>query len=252
MKKSFPLLLLTRPSDAFGDIAAGREGWAWPLALYAAGAALSAALASWLPPEYMQAAFEGLTPARHGFGFNLAVSLAGGMVFTLFTCALLAAFASFIKEGRLALRLAPPAAGVAAYGLLAAVFFRLGPPAPAGLAAAAPAAAFAAWAALRDRRAYAALLKAVLAVSAVEILSALASAAAALAGSTAAFSVLQYIFSFISLVWTVKALGALYGAGGARGTAAALLALLGSAAFAFLLFAAGLLRPELFQAALLM
>ena len=41
-----------------------------------------------------------------------------------------------------------------------------------------------------------------------------------------------------------------HGPGGV--TAAVLLALLGSAAFAFLLFAAGLLRPELFQAALLM
>ena len=77
MNRPFPLLVLTRPSDAFGGIAAGREGWGWPLALYAAGAAVAAGLASWLPPEYMQAAFEGLTPPRHGFAFNLAMSLAG-------------------------------------------------------------------------------------------------------------------------------------------------------------------------------
>lgn len=251
--RTFPLRVLTGPSAVFAEIAAGTTGWAWPLALYAASAALSALLSTLLPPEFVQSAFEGLSvPQGRGYLFNLAVALPGGFVFTLFTCSLTAAFSALLSGGRLAPRLALPAAGVGAYGLIAAAAFRARAFSPAPAAAALCAAAFAVWAALRDRRRYSALLKAALAISAVTLAADLAAGAAALAGSTAAYTACEYFFSLFSLVWLVKALAAVYGLPGARGAAAAVLAMLGSAAFAFSLYSMGLLPQELFQAVMLM
>lgn len=252
LKDFFPAKVLLRPTETFSAIAAGKTGWGWPLALYAVAAASSAFLLSVLPPQFITESFEGAAlPQGRGFWFYFAVSLPGGFLTALFTCAILSAFTVFLREGRLSLRLPLAALATGACGLLAAALHGSEALRPAGYAAAFAAVAFALLTALRDRRRYAAILKAMLSLSAVNITADLAGGAAALAGSAGSYTASQYFFSFLSLIWLSRAAAAIYDAARPRAANAAVLAILASAAFIFLLFNLHLLPQELFQVLLL-
>lgn len=253
IKDLFPVRVLFRPNETFAAIAAGKIGWLRPLALYCASAAASAFMLCSLPPEFLAEATSGVKlAAGRGFLWHLSVGLPGGLGFTLFFCALLAAFLSYIKAGSLPARLACLVLGTAAYG-----FFFLLP--LKGSAAyilatrllAALAAAFAVWTAVRHRQCYARLAKAVLGLSVITLASDAAGAAAALAGSVSAFNACQFFFAALALAYTVKAAASFFGTSTARAAAAVVTAMLAAAAFLFSLSSLGLLSPEIFQALLL-
>jgi len=251
MKDFFPFKVIFEPARTFAGMAAA--GWGWPLALYALSMTAAAALLAWLPPQFIAGALEGAAlPPGRGFFFYLAVSLTGGGILTLFSCALLAAAARFLSSGRLALRLPAAAAAAGAFGILSAAVQDSAALRPAGLAVAAAAALFAAWAAWRDRAFFPALLKALLALSALSLAGDLAGALAALAGSERAYAGVQYFFALLSLLWLAKAAGAIYAVSGARAMTAAVLALLGAMAALFLAFNLGLLHQDVFQVLLLL
>jgi hypothetical protein len=251
-KDHFPVKIILRPSAAFSAIASGRTGWGWPLGLYALSVAGSAFLLSILPPQFIAESFEGAAlPQGRGFWFYLVVSLPGGLLFSLFTCALLSAAAFFLRTGRLALRLPLAALGIGVYGILAAGLHDSAGLRPAGMAAALAAVGFAFRVALRDKKTFSAALKAVLALAAISIAADLAGGAAALAGSVKVYSVSAYFFSLISLIWLAKAAAVIFDASRPRAMAATVLAVLGSAAFLFLLFNLRLLPPEIFQVLML-
>lgn len=252
-KDLFPLKMLLRPGEAFSAAAAGRTGWAWPLALYAA-AILSSSLQLTLVPASFLAEAAPDFPAAPVMTFRgyLAAGLPGCLLFALFFSALLCAFTKLLGAGRLMFRLPVPAAGVAAYALFFLFRFhaRLGP--AAGWLAAAAALGFALWSAYAGRREYPALLKAMLAVSLFTVLSNLAAGGAAAAGSPKAYLLAEYTFAFVSLAWLTKAAAAITGVTTARAFAAAVPALLGTAAFFFSLSALGLLGADTLQVLLLM
>ncbi len=252
LKDFFPAKVLLRPTETFSAIAAGRTGWGWPLSLYAVSVAASAFLLSVLPPQFITESFEGAAlPQGHGFWFYFAVSLPGGFLSALFTCAVLSAFTVFLRQGRLSLRLPLAALAIGAGGLLAAALRGSDALRPAGYAAALAATGFALWSALRDRRRYSAILKAMLSLSAVNIVSGLAGGAAALAGSVSGYTASEYFFSFLSLVWLSWAAAQIFDTARPRAANAAVLAILAGAAFIFLLFNLHLLPQELFQVLLL-
>ncbi|OIN99909.1 MAG: hypothetical protein AUJ51_11460 [Elusimicrobia bacterium CG1_02_56_21] len=247
-KNSFPARLILSPSKTFGEIAAGKTSWAWPLGLYTLSIAFSAFLISYLPAQFLKEAFEGASlPAGRGFLFYLLVSLPGGLLFSFFICAFLSSLAVFLRAGRLSLRLPLAALPAGVCGVLAAAMYASGGFKPAGIAAAAAAAGFAAWPALRDKRRFAAILKAMLSLGAISIISDLAGSAAALAGSVKAYAALEYFFALVSLVWLGKATAAVYDTTMPRAATSAVLAILGSAAFLFLLFNLRLLPEEIFN-----
>jgi len=251
MKDFFPLKIIFEPAKTFAGMAAA--GWGWPLALYALSMTAAAALLAGLPPQFIAGALEGAAlPPGRGFFFYLAVSLTGGGILTLFSCALLAAAARFLSAGRLALRLPLAAAAGGAFGLLSAAVQGSAAMRPAGLAAAAAAALFAAWAAWRDRALFPALLKALLALSVLSLAGDLAGGLTALAGSPRAYAGVQYFFALVSLLWLAKAVGAVCSITGARAMTAAVLALLGAMAALFLAFNLGLLPQDAFQVLLLL
>ncbi|OGR66924.1 MAG: hypothetical protein A2X30_11570 [Elusimicrobia bacterium GWB2_63_16] len=251
MKDFFPLKVIFEPARTFAGMATA--GWAWPISLYALSMAAAAALLAALPPHFIAGALEGAAlPPGRGFFFYLTVSLAGGGILTLFSCALLAAAARFLSSGRLALRLPLAAAAAGSFGILSAAVQGSAAMRPAGLAGAVAAAAFAAWAAWRDRAIFPALLKALLALSALSLAGDLAGALAALAASERAYAGAQYFFAIVSLLWLAKAVAAVYSTGGARAMTAAVLALLGGMAALFLAFNLGLLPQDVFQVLLLL
>lgn len=253
MKEFFPLKLIFRPGETFAAIAAGRVGWAWPLALYCASAAASAFMLCTLPPEFLAEATSGVTlaPGR-GFWWYLSVGLPGGLGFTLLFCALLAAFLPYIKAGRLPGRLALLMLATGAYGFFFLLPFK-------GAATytiatrllAALAAAFAVRTAVVSRPLYARLAKAVLALSILTLASDAAGVAAALAGSVPAYNAGQYLFAALALAYITKAAAAFFEASAARAAAAVVPAMLAAAAFLFSLSSLGLLSTEIFQALLL-
>ncbi len=252
MKDFFPLKVIFSPAEAFAGLAEGAPGWGWPLALYIVSMAASAFLLSALPPQFIAESFEGVALQQgRGFLFYLAISLPGGLLFSIFTCGLISAFTVFLRTGRLSPRLLLSALIVGVFGILAVAvqdssFLR-----PAGFFAALAAAGFALWTASRDKKRYPVILKAVLALGAVSILADLAGGAAALAGSVKVYTASEYFFSLVSLIWLAKASAAVYDSGFPKAVSAAVLAMLGSSAFLFLLFNLRLLPPELFQVLLL-
>ncbi len=134
LKNFFPLLIILRPAKTFREI--HKTGWGWPLGLYVLSAAASALLLCWLPPEFIADSFEGIVlPQGRGFIFYFLTSMPAGLAFTLFICALLILFSSFLRNGRPALRLPAVAALVGGSGILAAAARAPGFPAGAGLAA---------------------------------------------------------------------------------------------------------------------
>jgi drug/metabolite transporter superfamily protein YnfA len=252
LKDFFPVKVILQPAETFSGIAAGKTGWGRPLGLYAFSIAASAFLLSVLPPQFIAESFEGAAlPQGRGFWFYLGISLPGGLLFSVFTCALLSAAAVFLRTGRLSLRLPLAALGVGVYGILAAALHNSAGLRPAGIAAALAAVGFAFRAALRNKKTYSAALKAVLALAAITILADLAGGAAALAGSVKVYAASAYFFSLASLIWLAKAAAAIYDTSRPRAMAAAVLAVLGSAAFLFLLFNLRLLPPGVFQVLML-
>ncbi len=247
-REFFPVKLILNPAGTFAAMAEGKTGWLWPLGIYTLSAAVSSALLGYIPPEFTQAAFQGASlPAGRGMLFCFAVAFPGGLAFTAFACALMTAFAPFLKGGRLILRLPAAAACVGAIAMAAAL--RRGDPAfalPAALAAAA-AAWFSVWAAMRRAGIFSALLKAALAVSLIALAGEVAGGAAALAGWKGAYEFAEYFFSFMSLVWIVKACSACTGATVPKSFVAAVLAVLGAAGLCFLLFSLGLITEDVFQ-----
>jgi len=252
LKDFFPLKVILEPDETFSGIAAGKTGWGWPLGLYALSAAGSAFLFSVLPPQFIAESFEGAAlPQGRGFWFFLLIAMPGGLLFSIFTCALLSALAVFLRAGRLSLRLPLAALGAGTCGILAAAMHGSPGLRPTGLTAALAAAAFAAWAGLRDKKRYSSALKSMLALSAISLLADGAGGAAALAGSVKGYAASQYLFSLLSLIWLAKAAAAVYGAASPRAFTAAVLAILGATAFLFLLFNLGLLPPDAFKVLLL-
>lgn len=252
LKDFFPVKVIFEPEETFAGIASGTTGWRWPLGLYALSTAGSAFLFSVLPPQFIAESFEGAAlPQGRGFWFFLLIAMPGGLLFSIFTCALLSALTLFLRAGRLSLRLPLAALGAGTCGLLAAAAHGSPVLRPAGIAAALAAAGFAAWAGLRDKKRYASTLKAMLSLSAISLIADGAGGAAALAGSVRGYAASEYFFSLISLVWLAKAAAAVYGAATPRAFTAAVLAILGSAAFLFLLLNLGLLPPDVFKVLLL-
>lgn len=249
----FPLKVLFEPDRAFANVAAGRTGWGWPGALYALAAGASVLLFKLAPPEFLTESFEGLTLTRaRGFFFYYAFSLAGGLLFTAFICALISALARFLEAGRLSARIIAAGLAVAVFGITAAAMHgAAGGARAAGVAAGAAAALFAAWAAFSDKKLFPRMLKGMLAVSALSLAGSLPAAAAVLAGSVKVYTGVEYLFSILSLYWMAKAVAAVYGASKARAAAATVLALFGGLAFLFLVFNLGLLPPDIFEALLL-
>lgn len=253
LRDLFPVKVILRPGEAFAEIASGRTGWAWPLAVSALATAASTLLFTLLPPEFIAEAFEGLTPAPgRGFAFYFAVSLGGGLAFSVFISALISALTRFLGGGRLSLRMLAAGLATCAFGLTAlAMHGAAGGRRGAGLAAAAAAAALAARAAFADKEKFAALLKSLLSVSALALAGALPAGAAALAGSVKGYTLAEYVFSLLSLYWLARAVTAVYGAARARAAAAVVLGLLGGLAFLYLVFNLGLIPVEIFQALML-
>ena len=186
LKDIFPVKLVAAPSAAFADIAGGRTGWAWPLALYAASIFSSSLLLTLVPADFLARASTDLpAPAGLGLGACVAAGLPGGFIFNAFFCALIAAFSPFLRSGRLMFRLPVPAAGVGVYALFFIFRFNSAGGGAAGWLAAAAALAFAGWAALRARGAYPALLKILLGLCVFVLASDLVCAAAVLMGCSA-------------------------------------------------------------------
>jgi hypothetical protein len=250
---SFPVKVMLAPEAAFRAIADKRTGWAWPLALYALAAGASALLFKLVPPEFLAESFEGLTLTRaRGFFFYYSFSLAGGLLFTAFICALISALSRFLGAGRLSARIISAALAVGMFGIAAAAMHgAAGGARAAGVAAVAAAVLFALWAAYSNRLIFPLLLKGMLAVSALELAGSLPAGAAALAGSVKIYTGVEYLFSILSLYWLAKAVSVFYGADRARAAAATVLALFGGLAFLFLVFNLGLLPPDIFEALLL-
>lgn len=248
----FPLKLVFRPSEYFSDVAAGRAGWGWPLALYAADAAASALLITNISPDFLARASSDLpTAAGITFASALAAVLPGGLAFNAFFCALAVAFAAFIGKGRLMFRLPLPLAAVAGYALFFILRLDEAAGGAAGWLAAGGALAFAAWAALRSRAVFGAMFKLLLALSVFALASDLACAAAALADAPRAYRAAEFFFAFLSLGWLVRGAAVAAGIPAARAFAAVLPALLGAAAFAFSLHTLGLLSAKVFEMLLL-
>lgn len=250
LKDSFPYRLLAEPGAVFAELADGRAGWSWPVGLYAASAAVSAASLMLLPPDFLAEVSGGAAlKGGHGFAWYLAVGLPGGLLFDLFACACLCLFAPFLRTGRLAWRLAAVVLGVASY----AFFFMLPSPAlawPKRLAVLL-AAAGAARAGFARRKDLAPLLKAALALALLSIAAELCGAAAAAAASPDAYLAGQVVFALASLYYLGRA-GALYfGTGTAKAAAAALAAMAAALAFFSSLGAVGLLSKDLAEALLL-
>lgn len=247
MKDLFPLTLLISPSRAFGDIAAGRAGWGWPLLLCALSALASSALLAWAPPGFLAATAAGLPPQDGSFLYYAGVSLAGEAGLALFACALLAGFSELLAGGRLMLRVPLPPLLAAGY----AFFFLAARSEPALKGAAWPvflaALAGAAWAARRAGARYPALLKLFLAVSVFSLLTAALGAVTAPLGLPSVHKAGEYALAFIALFWLGRGLCAVTGLSGARAAAALVPALLGTLAFVFSLMALGLISPAAFQ-----
>ena len=253
LKNFFPIKLLLAPSETFAEIGSGRCGWGWPLGLYGAATAASALLITSVSPDFLARASSDLRlSGGQSFAGALAAGLPGGLAFNAFFGALLAAFAAFLAQGRLMLRLPVPAAAVAGYAFFFILRLDLAAGGAAGWLAAGSALAFAAWAALRDLAGFSALLKLLLALSVFALISDLGCAAAALADSPRAYKAVELVFSVLSLVWLVRGAAGLCGVPGAKAFAAALPALLGAAAFAFSLYTLGLLSTEVFEMLLLL
>lgn len=250
---SFPVKVLLEPAAAFGDIAAGRTGWGWPLAVYCLATAVSSLTFTLLPPEFIAEAFEGMGPLPdRGLAYNFLVSLPCGAAFAAFCSALISGLARFLAEGRLSLKIPAAGAAVCAAGLAAVYSYGAAGGARAvGLAAAVAAALFAARAALTDRARAAAVLKSMLAVSALALAGALPAGAAALAGSAKGYAYIELAFSFLALYWLAKAVTAVYGSARARSSAAVVLGLFGGLAFLYLAHNLGLIPPEIFQVLML-
>ena len=253
LKELFPIKLLFRPAEVFSELASGTTGWGWPLALYAASVLSSSLLLSLVPASFLAAASPDL-PAAPGMSFPgyLAAGLPGGLAFAVFFCALLCAFAGWLRSGRLMFRLPVPASVAAGYGFFFVLRLHARWGDWAGWLAAAAALSFALRSAWTYRRMYPALLKALLAISLFTALSNLAGGAAAAAGSPEAYKWTTYLFAFIALAWLTKAAAAIADVTPARAFAAAVPALLGTAAFFFSLSALGAISPETFQALLMM
>jgi hypothetical protein len=249
-RESFPVTVLLHPAKAFGDIAAGKTTWAWPLGVYSLSTAVSVQLFTLLPPQFIAESFEGLTfdPGR-SFFFYFGGSLIGGLLFSVFICSILSALARFLREGRLSLRLIAAGLAILAFGITAgAMHGAAGGGRVFGFSAAAAAALFAAWAGLSDGKRCAALLKSFLALSVLALACSLTAGTAALAGSVKIYTGIEYFFSLLSLYWLAKAVNAVYGAAGARAAAAAVLAICSGLAFLFLVYNLGLIPKEIFQA----
>ncbi|MCM2266395.1 MAG: hypothetical protein NDI60_01325 [Elusimicrobiales bacterium] len=252
MKDFFPLKVLIRPGEVFSGIAAGRTGWAWPLGLFALSVLSSAAMLAWAPRVFLAATAAGLPPTEGTFISYLLSGLAGGALFSAFSCALLAGFCSLLAGGRLMLRVPLPFAAAALYGFF---FLALrGAPGlrPVGWAALFAAAALAIFSAWRLRAAYPALLKAFFALSVFSAAADLLAAAAIPVGAAELYTTAEYALSALALVWLVRACAAVTGLSGARAAAAVVPALLGAAAFAFSLLTLGLISPEVFHLLLMM
>ncbi|OGR52075.1 MAG: hypothetical protein A2049_09690 [Elusimicrobia bacterium GWA2_62_23] len=252
MTNLFPFRLLFRPGAAFEDLAAGRVGWAWPAALWALGTLSSAALLAWAPRDFLAATAAGLPPPDGGFASYALQGLAGGLLFSVFSCALLAGFSRLLAGGRLMLRVPLPAGAAALYAL-AFLALRAAPAfKPAGWLLLLAVIFLAALGAYLQRAVYPALLKVFLALSVFALASDLLGLLALAAGSPDAYKVVEYAVSAASLLWLVRAVAAVTGLSAARSAAAAVPALLGAAAFAFSLLTLGLLSPEVFQLLLMM
>lgn len=248
LKDFFPVKLILSPAEVFAEIAAGKTGWGWPLALYAASILSSALLLSLVPAAFLAAAAPDF-PAAAGLTFwgYLGAGLPGGLAFAFFFCALLRAFSGWLKSGRLMLRLPVPAAGVAAYAFFFMLKIHARGGGAAGWLAAAAALVFALRSARPGRREYPALLKAFLAISLFTLISNLAGGAAALSGSPQVYRWSEYLFAFLSITWLTKAVMPITGTTAARAFTATVPALLGAAAFFFSLFALGALSSEVLQ-----
>lgn len=252
IKNSFPVKLILRPSEAFADLGSGAAGWGWPLGLFALAAVSSAALLALVPPAFLAEAAAGLPPKSGSFSAYLPAGLAGGALFALFSCALLAGFSRLLASGRLMFRVPLPAAAVAAYAFFFVARHNAGAAGPSGWLAAAAALGMAALAAFRAGGAYPALLKAFLSLSVFALLGDACGAVAALAGSAALYTGAEYAFSFLSIAWLARAVCVICGVSVPRAFAAAIPALLGAAAFAFSLMTLGLIPADMFQLMLMM
>jgi hypothetical protein len=253
IKDFFPVKIISRPTETFAEIAAGRTGWAWPLGLYFASTLSSSILLADIPAEFLARASAGLPmPAGKGFLACFTAGLPGGIGFAFFSCALITGFSSLLRSGRLMFRVPLPAAGAAAYAFFFVARLHTRAAGAAGWLAAGAALALTLRAALKERHAWLTLLKAFLSISVFTITADLAGAAAVLAGAPDAYRAAEYFFSFISLVWLIRAAAAITGLSAARAFAAVVPALLGTFAFAFSLLALGLLGPDVFQILLLM
>lgn len=252
MKNFFPFQLLFRPAAAFEALAAGRTGWAWPAALWALSTLTSAAMLAWAPADFLAATAAGLPPPDGGIVSYSLQGLAGGLLFSVFSCALLAGFSRVLAGGRLMLRVPVPAGAAALYAL-AFLALRAAPAfKPAGWLLLLAAVFLAALGAYRERAVYPALLKVFLALSVFALAADLLGLLALAAGAPDAYKAAEYAVSAASLVWLVRAVSAVTGLSAARSAAAAVPALLGAAAFAFSLMTLGLLSPEVFQLLLMM
>lgn len=250
---SFPMRMLLSPYRTFAALAAGRDGWGWPLALYALSALSSAALSLNLPQEYLGESLAGFGPDRgRGLAFYAAAGAAGGAALTLFLAALALALGRFLEGGRLAARLIAAGALTAAFGFAAAATHGAGVAGrAAALALALLAAALAVREALRDRAAFCGAAKGFLAVSVLALAGDLAGGLAALAGSPRAYAGLELAFAFLALYWSARCVSVVAGSSVQRAVAAVGLAALGAFAFLFLCHNSGLLPAAVMEALLL-
>jgi hypothetical protein len=253
IKDSFPFRLTFRPAELFADMAAGRTGWGWPCAIYAAATLSSALLMADLPADFMARLASDLpVPAGGTFASYMAAGLPGGIGFAAVFCALLSVFAAFLQRGRLVGRFLLLAAGVGAYAVFFVARMNMHASGWPGWAAAAAALAFTAWGAYRSPSAWLKLLQAALATCLFSLASDLATAAGAAADSVQFCVGAEYFFSFLSLIWLVKAARAVTGLSAPRTLVALLPALIGALAMAFSLLALGVIGPKVFLALMLM
>lgn len=251
-KDLFPVKLLLKPAEVFAEIAAGRAGWGWPLALYAASVASSAAMLRWLPPQFLAEVSGGAGPsAGHGFGWYLAVGLPGGLAFNLLFSACLCLFLPFVKAGRLPYRLAALALGTGAYGF----FFLLPFAGQAFYAAKWLAVLLALTLTVRAATARPAVCRSVfhtlLALSLLTLGAEAAGALAALAGSANAYLTGQLAFAGAALVYLGKAGAQYFETTTAKASVAALAAMIAALVFFSSLGAIGLLSKDLMEAMLM-
>lgn len=250
MKRFKNILLMTKkilidPAGAAVDFMTPGAGYGGPLTvyfIYCAGYALFLYIKpANFPADFSEAALEfSGKPYAWIFAVQAFLDLAFNCVF----CALFAAFAAFLRDGRLAFRFLTGCAACGAYAA-AAFYFKSEPLFALPFLVAAVAAAYAGVRA--KKTATAAFFRFSLAVSAAMLLCLPASSLAVALHNEALFTAVEYAGGIWMLVLTIKAAKAVFGVSTARVTLALLFSMIAAVSTFYILKNLGIIPSSFFR-----